>query len=359
MYCKMGRSWNSKLEVLCERALAGCEKALKLDLTSPSDVTQRMSNILLACEQPDIRPQKTASDLLWVLNSVYFTGDGLAGTEKVLQLTLAEQMGSQLGWDHHVISLSRQSYEIYDDLNRLVEAYNETFAMSCAMNYDLTPKNRLRQGKDINAEMKPERAPAETEEIFGVDHIKALRDDCGLAMCFAGQANRLQDARTLYERLIPQLTNILGLDDDATQGIIQALGALYYEKLYMLCEAEDCFLQNLMTSEKLRGPGHKETITALSNLACVYRSQGDKLREVAVRRKIDLATEESVWYGRAYKAVTPRRHQCFFSLSSRDITLDSNWNLVASCRRHDGSWNQSTLSLNGILEDAYGDFSWG
>ena len=357
MYCKMGRSWNSKSEWLCEHALAGCEKALKLDPTISLDVAQRMFNILLACGQPDIKPLKTASDLLWVLNTVYLTKDGLAGAEEVLQLTLAEHMGSQLGWDNHVISLSKQSSEIYDDFDRLVEAHNETFATE----YDLTPENRLRHGKDIDAEMTTERAPAETEESFGMDRIRALRDDCGLAMCYAGQANKLQDARTLYERLIPRLTTILGLDNDATQGVIQALGALYYEKLYMLSEAEDCFLQNFKTSEKLRGPRHKETITALSNLACVYRSQGDKVREAAVRREIDLANAGPVWYKHSYGVVTPRRHHHHgsFSLSSRDITLDSNWNLIASCRRFDGTWNQSTLSLNEILENAYGKFSWG
>lgn len=49
-----------------------------------------------------------------------------------------------------------------------------------------------------------------------------------------------------------------------------------------------------------------------------------------------------------------------FTASSRDIRLDAHgeYNLHASCRRSDGSYQQSTISLNRILENDGGSFRW-
>lgn len=50
-----------------------------------------------------------------------------------------------------------------------------------------------------------------------------------------------------------------------------------------------------------------------------------------------------------------------FSGSARDIRLDEaggEWRLTASCQRIDGSYNQSSLSLNQILENNQGIFRW-
>ncbi|KAH4060354.1 hypothetical protein HBI29_008420 [Parastagonospora nodorum] len=58
-----------------------------------------------------------------------------------------------------------------------------------------------------------------------------------------------------------------------------------------------------------------------------------------------------------------RQHTDFganFSASSRDIRLDSHgeFNLHAQCRRADGSYQASTISLNSILENDGGSFRW-
>ncbi|KAL1601575.1 hypothetical protein SLS60_006490 [Paraconiothyrium brasiliense] len=49
-----------------------------------------------------------------------------------------------------------------------------------------------------------------------------------------------------------------------------------------------------------------------------------------------------------------------FTRSSRDVRLDAHgeFNLHAQCRREDGSWQGSTLSLNRILENDNGSFRW-
>lgn len=49
-----------------------------------------------------------------------------------------------------------------------------------------------------------------------------------------------------------------------------------------------------------------------------------------------------------------------YSASSRDVRLDahSDYNLHAQCRRPDGSWQSSTISLNKIIENDGGSFRW-
>ncbi|KAJ3948525.1 uncharacterized protein N0V96_002780 [Colletotrichum fioriniae] len=49
-----------------------------------------------------------------------------------------------------------------------------------------------------------------------------------------------------------------------------------------------------------------------------------------------------------------------FTGSSRDIRLDAHgeYNLHASCKRRDGEWQSSTISLNRILENDHGSFRW-
>ncbi|GKT83941.1 CVNH domain-containing protein [Colletotrichum tofieldiae] len=49
-----------------------------------------------------------------------------------------------------------------------------------------------------------------------------------------------------------------------------------------------------------------------------------------------------------------------FTGSSRDIRLDAHgeYNLHASCKRRDGEWQSSTISLNRILENDQGSFRW-
>ncbi|KAK6227581.1 CVNH domain-containing protein [Colletotrichum tabaci] len=49
-----------------------------------------------------------------------------------------------------------------------------------------------------------------------------------------------------------------------------------------------------------------------------------------------------------------------FTSSSRDIRLDAHgeYNLHASCKRRDGEWQSSTISLNRILENDQGSFRW-
>jgi tetratricopeptide (TPR) repeat protein len=383
IYYKMNRNEDPMLERFYERSLAGCEKALGLDPTNSTDVSERMSKILLACEQPSDGIRKTLLDLFWVLSMVCFGQERFAKAEMVFQLTLAESQNLYYEHEGRVTALSKQSSKVYNAIDRLTDgkemasrtaaAYDETVAMK----YNLTLEDMLRQGKHAEAEVEVEAEAeaeaeikvnrlAEVEKVFAAEHISALRADYQLAMSYAGQANKLQEATTLYEQMIPRFTEIFGLDNDATQSVIQTLGILYRDKLGMLSEAEELFKQNLGTSERLCGSGHTETLVAFQNLAHVYRLQGDKTREVEMRRRLLVACENTFGVehqqtvdAALYLGVALRRSHGFFSLSSRNIKLDGDYNLVASCGGGDGSWNQSTISLNDILENVCGQFSWG
>jgi hypothetical protein len=47
-----------------------------------------------------------------------------------------------------------------------------------------------------------------------------------------------------------------------------------------------------------------------------------------------------------------------FSLTSQNIMLDNDFNLAASCQRVDGSWLQTSISLNDLLQNQRGRFAW-
>ncbi|KAK4182934.1 CVNH domain-containing protein [Podospora australis] len=65
-----------------------------------------------------------------------------------------------------------------------------------------------------------------------------------------------------------------------------------------------------------------------------------------------------------HSAPAPRSNTNYagnFSGSARDIRLDEaggEWRLTASCRRTDGSYQSSSISLNQILENNQGSFHW-
>jgi tetratricopeptide (TPR) repeat protein len=374
IYSRMGRDGDPKSEKLYERALAGCEKAVGLDPTNSADVSRRISNVLLACGQPPHIVYKTPRKMSWILNMVYFAQDKSTDVDEVSRRALAEFNEFYHETDHHVNILSKQLSEVHCELDRRTEEKKMAEGLSVAETFvlgsDRTLEDRLilcrRQGKHAEAEVMAKRALVETEKMFGAEHMETLRVEYQLAMCYAGQSDKLQEARTLYEQMIPRFRKTFGLDENATQTVIQALGTLYYDKLDMLSEAEELFKQTLETSERLWGPNHEKTLTAVHNLACVYRSQGDRVREVETRRRVLVACENTVGieHQRTIDAalhldLALRRPHGYFSLTSQNIMLDSDCNLVAFCARIDRSLARSTLSLNNILENVYGHFRWG
>jgi hypothetical protein len=48
-----------------------------------------------------------------------------------------------------------------------------------------------------------------------------------------------------------------------------------------------------------------------------------------------------------------------FSHSSNNISVDSSGYLTASCRRIDGSWNDSSINLNNYIGNIDGHLTWG
>ncbi|KAL4904375.1 CVNH domain-containing protein [Aspergillus multicolor] len=58
------------------------------------------------------------------------------------------------------------------------------------------------------------------------------------------------------------------------------------------------------------------------------------------------------------RAPAPTNHRGNFSHSSRDISLQGNYELVASCHAVSGQLNHSKLSLNSVLTNEFGHFKW-
>jgi tetratricopeptide (TPR) repeat protein len=403
MYFRMGRDRHSESEGLYRRALAGCEEALRLGHTDPIAIYQLMSSVLFGlgrhciaqrsfeageamfrramriCGQRSDVGKQIGLDISRALGASYVEQHKFVEAEEAYQHALEESIEIYDSDHHRTLEISWHLSEIYHKLGRVAESKElaertaAVFDNKLGMNRDLTldlMDSRLflykRLGKFAEAEVMAKQALDETKKRFGEDHRKTLRAIYQLATCYDGQINKLHEARVLYEQLVLRCTEVFGPDDIITAKIMYCLGVLYCNKLRMLSEAEELFMRVLRTSETLKGPNHEETLSVAYSLGCVYNKQGDRVREVKIRQRVLTACEDTVGieHERTIKAsllldLSLQRPHGFFTLSSHTITLDSDWKLIAFCERVDGSWNRSTLSLNNVLENVCGHFSWG
>ncbi|KAG9761626.1 hypothetical protein KCU90_g14101, partial [Aureobasidium melanogenum] len=202
------------------------------------------------------------------------------------------------------------------------------------------------------------------EEWLGPNHSGTLLVASNLASLYK-EDNRSQEARSLYEQLMPKLEDTLGLRHDETLKAMDNLARIYMRKFNMLSEAEELLKRALTVSEEWLGPNHIDTLGSVCSLSEVYGKQGDQVREVEMRERAllgykdtlgpehEFTLEAAQWLRQALGG-TPGE----FSLASRNIMLDKDFNLVASCKRVDGSRLQSSISLNDLLENQGGRFAW-
>ncbi|KAI4725654.1 purine and uridine phosphorylase [Aureobasidium sp. EXF-10728] len=217
-----------------------------------------------------------------------------------------------------------------------------------------------RQGKLAQAEELAKRVLSENEERMGPEHPDTLKAAFELASLYGYQDNRLQEAITMFERLLSKLGQASDLHDHLSLKAKSFLGCLYAHNLHMLSKAEELFQGVITGREKLLGPSHSHTLKAVYNLGVVYRRQEREVRAAEMRQRILLACYNTLKSEQAARVlrVVPRRAPGEFSTTSRNIMLDGDHRLVASCEGVDGSWLQSSISLNNILENQGGLFTW-
>ncbi|KAG9962670.1 purine and uridine phosphorylase, partial [Aureobasidium melanogenum] len=217
-----------------------------------------------------------------------------------------------------------------------------------------------RQGKLAQAEELAKRVLSENEERMGPEHPDTLKAAFELASLYGYQDNRLQEAMTMFERLITKLGQTSGLHDHLSLKAKSFLGCLYANDLHMLSKAEELFEEVIAEREKLLGPSHSHTLKAVYNLGVVYKRQERKVRAAEMRQRILLACKNTLETEQAARVlrVVPGHAPGEFSSTSRDIMLDGNYRLVASCKGVDGSWLESSILLNNILENQGGQFAW-
>lgn len=147
--------------------------------------------------------------------------------------------------------------------------------------------------------------------------------------------------------------------------MIESLADMYITKFNMLSEAEDLSKRVLTEREEWLGPNHIDTLQSVSDLAEIYSRQGDQVREVEMYERALLGykntfgteDKETLWVAQKLRQVlgsSPGE----FSMTSYDMILDDDFNLVASCERVDGSRLKSSISLNSLLTKQGGIFAW-
>lgn len=402
MYSELYRDRPTKSEELYKRALAICEKKYRRDHTNSQVALYLMSNLLLGlgnhyaghrlfekgedmykralevCDQHSDVPRGILHEISLCLATIYYQQRRFPESEEMLQRALSEsieiygsahyctfKISSRLTKIYYILGKTTQGEKM---LKRTAAVYHKKFSGKhdfTDLYLDMLPLYQ-RQGNYAEAAVMVEQARAEFGERFGLDHVTTLRASSQLAFVYCKLADKLQEARTLLEELIPRVTMILGLGDPITQLTIETLGLLYCKKLNMLSRAEELFEHHLRRYETVLGPNDKATIHTLESMAFIYKLQGDKTREVEMHRRALVVFKNK--FGQEHQGTIRAALRLdlalqlpygFFFLTSQDITLDSDWNLVAFCRRADGSWIWSTLSLNDTLKNVCGHFSWG
>ena len=108
--------------------------------------------------------------------------------------------------------------------------------------------------------------------ILGPDHASTLASRNNLAYAYQ-DAGRLNEAITLFEQNLEDLTRILGPDHPGTLASRHNLADAYRDA-GRLDEAIELHEQNFEESERILGPGHPGTLASRNNLAGAYREAG-------------------------------------------------------------------------------------
>ncbi|KAH0320301.1 purine and uridine phosphorylase, partial [Aureobasidium melanogenum] len=183
-----------------------------------------------------------------------------------------------------------------------------------------------------------------------------------LPTVYAGLANlfdwnrAFEEAAEVLKHALEKGKKIFGEDDLRTLNIAGRLVVAYSEEL---------FKRVLTVREEWLGSDHIDTLSSVSKLSWVYNKQGDQVREVEMCERALLGYKNTLGsdHEETLKAAQFLRQAIGgtpgeFSMTSRNIILDNDFNLVASCQCMDGSWLQTSISLNDLLENQGGHFAW-
>ena len=108
--------------------------------------------------------------------------------------------------------------------------------------------------------------------ILGPDHASTLASRNNLAYAYQ-DAGRLNEAITLFEQNLEDLTRILGPDHPGTLASRHNLAGAYREA-GRLNDAITLHKQNLEDLTRILGPDHPDTLASRNNLAGAYRDAG-------------------------------------------------------------------------------------
>lgn len=395
---------HTEAQQVLEHNLAVCEKLLTAHPGRSAAISGRMIRILKnlgmiyktqrrledaegmlkrAIALSEHQQEKTHKVEQWALDAMLHLGDlhvdqaRLTEAEMMYERTLEASL-KLWGTDDTVtldtlVALSN----VYGKLGKVVEA--KEVAERAAAGFDKIvledqhPRDHMaevrirlfrRQGKFAEAIVFARRVLKESEERLGPKHQDTLIVAFDLAYLYK-KDNRLQEARSLYEQLIPKFEDTFGLCYKESLKVMENLALIYVENFDMLSEAEELLKRVLTVREEWLGLIHIETLRSVSDLGWLYGKQGDQVREVRMCKrahsgyKDTLGTEHTRTLAAARHLRQALRNTSFdTSLSSRNMMLDGDYNLVASCKCLDGSRLRSSISLNELLANQGGRFAW-
>ncbi|KAH0262087.1 purine and uridine phosphorylase, partial [Aureobasidium melanogenum] len=206
-------------------------------------------------------------------------------TEAEVMLERASEVSSKLYGPYHRFTLEALVLlsGVYDKLGKVVEAKEvaerATAGFDKIILEDQHPSNRMAegrikllrsQGKFAEAIVFAERVLKENEESLGPKHQDTLSVAFELAHLY-NKDNRLQEARSLYEQLIPKFEDTFGLRYDKSLRVMENLACIYIDGFKMLSEAEELFKRVLTVREEWLGPNHIDTLLVASELAYLYK----------------------------------------------------------------------------------------
>jgi tetratricopeptide (TPR) repeat protein len=261
-------------EAICERVLAGYEKALGAEHTDTLMTVNNLANLY--------------SDQGKLVGAEQMYKRALAGYEKALgaehrdTLMTVNNLGT-LYSNQGKLAEAEQMYK------RALAGYEKalgpehTSTLSTVNNLGVLYKA---QGKLAEAEQMYKRALAGYEKAFGPEHTDTLGTVNNLGMLYKAQG-KLAEAEQMYKRALAGFEKALGPEHTSTLSTVNNLASLYSDQ-GKLVGAEQMYKRALAGKEKALGAEHTSTLVTVNNLGVLYKAQG-KLAEAEQMYKRALA----------------------------------------------------------------------
>jgi len=186
-------------------------------------------------------------------------------------------------------------------------------------------------------------------KAFGEDDADALASLAGLARADSDLA-RYDEARQLFNTLIPKYKALLGPEHSKTLGAINGLAVVDLESKNDV-EAEQLLRPILEIDERLFGPDHPVTHTAVNNLGGAIRGQG-RNEEARPYYERALALSKKIYGPDSYPAVIAENN---LSLLLRDVgELDDAERHARISVEHADKVFAADSAYRGLMHDGLG-----